>query len=337
MKNPLNICNKKILIVAEIGNNHEGNFNTAKKLIKKAAECKVDAVKFQTFIPNLFYSISDKKKLKRLEKFKFSFQQFKKLAEIAKKKNLIFFSTPFDLVSAANLNKIQNVFKISSSDNNFFELIDLVSSYGKDLIVSTGYADLKLVKQIQKRVFNIWRKKKIKSNLAFLHCVSSYPTNFDESNIFTIKTLKQKIKKSIIGYSDHTKGIEACLLSVAMGSRIIEKHFTLDKNFSSFRDHNLSADPLEMTELVKKIRSLEKMINNPLKLPQISEMKSYKFNRRSCAVSKNLKKGDILRKEDIIGVRPLDGISITKKKKIINKKLKVNKTKGSIIKVEDLN
>ena len=183
----------KVFIVAEIGNNHEGNFEIAKKLIKKAAECKVDAVKFQTFEPNLFYAKSEKKKLKKLKKFFLSIDQFKKLSYIAKKNNLVFFSTPLDLNSAKKLNKFQKIFKIASSDNNYLDLIDLVSKFKKDLIISTGFSDLKLLNKIYKLVNKNWKKLKNKPSLAFTHCVSSYPTRFEESNIFTIKELKKKI------------------------------------------------------------------------------------------------------------------------------------------------
>ena len=161
--------------------------------------------------------------------------------------------------------------------------------------------------------------KKNKLNLAFLHCVSSYPTKFNESNIFSIKYLKEKVsKKTIIGYSDHTEGIETSLLAVSLGAKIIEKHFTFDKNFSSFRDHALSSDPKEMKNLVEKIRQLERMMKNNKKTLQFSEIATLKLNRRSCAVSTNLKAGEKIYEKDIIGVRPMLGIPINNKKIFVN-------------------
>ena len=114
------ISKKKVIIVAEVGNNHEGNFILAKKLIKKAKICGADAVKFQTFIPDLYVSARDKKRLNQLKKFQLSYKKFEELSKYARKINIKFFSTPFDLKSAVFLNKIQNFFKISSGDIIFF-------------------------------------------------------------------------------------------------------------------------------------------------------------------------------------------------------------------------
>jgi len=337
LNNPLNLTKKKVMIIAEIGNNHEGNFKIAKKLIDEAKSCKVDAVKFQTFNKNLFYANNQKKSHKKLKKFNLSFKEFKKLSQYAKQKNLIFFSTPLDLLSAENLNGIQNLFKIASSDNNYFDLIKKIASFKKDIIISTGYADIKLIKKIESKILNSWWNKKNKLNLAFLHCVSSYPTKFNESNIFSIKYLKEKVsKKTIIGYSDHTEGIETSLLAVSLGAKIIEKHFTLDKNFSSFRDHALSSDPKEMKNLVEKIRQLERMMKNNKKTLQFSEIATLKLNRRSCAVSTNLKAGEKIYEKDIIGVRPMLGIPINNKKIFVNKKLKKDLRSGTILKLNQI-
>ncbi len=334
LSNPLNLTKKKVMIVAEIGNNHEGSFKVAKKLIDEAKACKVDAVKFQTFNRHLFYANDQKKSLKKLKKFNLSFEEFKKLSNYAKKKRLIFFSTPLDLISAENLNNIQNLFKVASSDNNYFDLIEKIIAFKKDIIISTGFSDIKLIKKIEKKIFDKWKNKKHYSNLAFLHCVSSYPTEFNESNIFTINYLKKKLsKKSILGYSDHTVGIEASLIAVSLGAKIIEKHFTLNKKFSNFRDHTLSSDPSEMRNLVEKIRSLEKMMKKNKKIPQKSEKKSINLNRRCCAASVNLRAGQKILEKDIIGVRPMLGVPISNKKMIINKSLKKNLKMGSIIKL----
>jgi len=336
MKNLLNISKKKVFIVAEIGNNHEGSFKVAKKLILKAKKCNVDAVKFQTFNPLNFYQKNQTKKIKKLKKYCLSHEQLKKLSAFAKKKRLIFFSTPLDLESATKLNKIQNVFKIASSDNDYFDLIKHISNFNKDIIISTGFSKLNLLKKIEKTIRRIWKKKKFNLNLSFLHCVSSYPTEFDQSNLFAIKTLKKKFKNCIIGYSDHTKGIFSCLIAVILGARIIEKHFTLDKNFSNFRDHQLSADPDEMATLVKNIRSLERMENLNIIKPQESEKKTYKLSRRSCVLINDLKKDQIIKYDNIVGLRPLKGVSIFNKEKIINKKVNKNMKAGAIINYKDL-
>ena len=152
---------KKVFIIAEIGNNHEGNFELAKKMINEAAAAGVDAVKFQTIIPEHFVSIEEKSRLNRLKNFQLSFNQFKKLSQFAKKKKLIFFSTPFDIGSAKFLNSIQPIFKISSGDNNFYPLIKIVSNFKKPIIISQGAEDLITIKRVYDKIKKIWALKNL--------------------------------------------------------------------------------------------------------------------------------------------------------------------------------
>ena len=171
--------------------------------------------------------------LKQLKNFKLTFKQFKKLADYSKKVGIIFFSTPFDIKSAEFLNKIQQIFKISSGDNNFLPLINTIAKFNKTIFLSTGLANIKQIAKVKKLILNLWKKKVRNSKkLAILHCVSSYPVVESEANLLAIKTLKSKFSDCIIGYSDHTQGIEASLASVAMGATVIEKHITLNKNLS---------------------------------------------------------------------------------------------------------
>ena len=327
----------KVFIVAEIGNNHEGNFEIAKKLIKEAADAGVDAVKFQTFIPEQFISSKDQLKLSRLKNFQLSFEQFEQLSKFAKKKGVIFFSTPLDIKSAKFLNNIQPVFKISSGDNNFYPLIETVAKFGKPLILSTGIANDNDINKVYDKISKIWsKKKKNLINLAFLHCVSSYPAPSDQANLASILHMKKLFPKVVIGYSDHTYGINVPVLSVAAGARIVEKHFTLDKNFSDFRDHKLSADPKEMHLMVNKIREIEKIIGKEEKKMQLCEKNMKKYGRRSLAAAHNLLKGNKLKKSDLIWVRPGEGFSPGNEKKILGKKLCKDLQMGEIIKKKDL-
>ncbi len=231
---------KKTFIIAEIGNNHEGSLSRAKQLILAAKKCGVDAVKFQTYIPNLIVSPFETERFKKLKKFQLSLESFKKLAVFAKKNKILFFSTPLDLKSAIYLNKIQKIFKIASSDSNFFPLIRKISNFNKTILLSTGMTSLKEIIKSKNMIFKIWKKKKIKSKkLVIMHCVSSYPVIDKEANLLAINALKKNFKDCVIGYSDHTLGNTSCLAAVALGAKVIEKHFTLNKNFSNFRDHKL--------------------------------------------------------------------------------------------------
>lgn len=324
---------RKIFITAEIGNNHEGNFQLAKKLIVEAKKCGVDAVKFQTFIPDLYVSNEDKSRIKRLKKFWFSYDQFRKLSEFCKKVGIIFFSTPFDVESAKFLNKIQNIFKISSGDNDFDLLIETLAKFNKSLIISTGLADLNLIKKAKKIVHNEWKKikKKQNRNLILMHCVTSYPVKDEEANLKVIQSLKKNFPDCVIGYSDHTIGSTASLAAVSLGAMYIEKHFTIDKNYSNFRDHKLSSDPKEMRELVLNIRRLEKLLGTDTKKIQKSEKYNLKAIRRKAVALHDINKGKKITKRDIKWVRASKGFTYNQMKKIINKTTKKKIYKEQII------
>ena len=310
---------KNTFIVAEVGNNHEGKLSNAYKLIDKAKDSGVDAVKFQTYDLKNFYSRdTDKKRIKQLKKFQLSHNSIIKLSKYAKKLGLVFFSTPLDVESAIFLNKVQKIFKISSGDNDFFKLIEKVLTFNKPIIISTGMMDFNTLKKL----YDFIKKKKFKNQICFLHCVSSYPVPIKELNLNTIKFLKKKLPKCIIGYSDHSIGIEACINAAAMGAQIIEKHFTLSHNFSSFRDHQLSADPLELKELVRKIRNLEIMRGKFDKKIAFSEKLNKRNVRRSIASNKILRIGHAICESDLIMLRPGNGFSYQERKLIIGRKVK---------------
>ena len=328
--------NKKVFIIAEIGNNHEGSFELAKKMIISAAKTGVDAVKFQTFIPEHYVSSEDEKRLNRLREFQLSYKEFKDLSKIAKKKGLIFFSTPFDLKSAKFLNTIQPIFKISSGDNNFYQLIETIASFRKSMIVSTGMANIDMIKKVYNKIIKVWsRKKKRRQNLALLHCVGSYPVPNEQANLASIIYLKKLFPDVVVGYSDHTIGAEAAVSSVMAGARIVEKHFTLNKNYSDFRDHQLSADPKEMKFIVDKIRQAEKMFGKEEKKLQKCEKEMQIAGRRSIAVTRDLIFGAKLKISDLTWVRPGKGFSPGMEKEIVGKKLVKNLKMGEIIKKGD--
>ena len=322
---------KKIFIVAEAGNNHEGSINVAKKLIDKAAIAGADAIKFQTFNVKSFINKKEKKRIKQLNKFFLTIEDFKKLSLYAKKKKIIFFSTPLDLKSAKKLKILQKLFKISSGDNNYFDLIKLVCSFRKPVIVSTGLANMKLVQKIYKILKKSKKIKFSKRNFALLHCVSSYPVPTAQANLLSIKYLKKRFKNISIGYSDHTIGMTACFVAASLGADVIEKHFTLDNNFSKFRDHKLSLNPKDFKEMVKKIREIECLLGKKDKIIQKCEREGLKSSRRSLALVGNLKKGHKLRSKDLTGLRPEKFFSVEKKISIIGKTLKKNVLSGEFL------
>lgn len=326
---------KKVFIVAEIGNNHEGNFTVAQEMIGKAAEAGADAVKFQTFVPE-HISGGDPIRLKRLQGFRFTNEQFEKLAKLAFEQEIIFFSTPFDPESAKFLNIIQPVFKIASSDNDYLSFINTVAKLEKPMIVSSGMAELVQLDRVCQEVYKVWSEKNINPGLALLHCVSSYPTPPEQANLNAITTLKKQFPEQIIGYSDHTLGIQAAVSSVALGARIVEKHFTLDKNYSDFRDHQLSADPEDLKQMIENIREVELMLGTGEKILQKNEKEIRGALRRSVAASRDLQIGTILTKDDLIWVRPGNGITMGKENQILGKTLSRSHSYGELIFLADV-
>lgn len=321
------IKKNKTFIIAEIGNNHEGSFKIAKKLIVLAAKSGVDAVKFQTFKVEDFVNNTETKKIKKLKKFQLSENEFIKLAKIARENKLKFISTPLDIRSAIFLNKIVDGFKISSGDNNYFELIKKVLSFKKYTIISLGLLNFK---EIKKLVSFIKKQKFPMSKLSLLHCVSAYPVKESEANLKSILYLKKNFDISI-GYSDHTIGNYASFAATCLGADILEKHFTLNHNYSSFRDHQLSANPKEMKELVFSIRKIQNMMGKFEKKISETEKKNIKSLRRSIFAKEDIFKNQIITEKNVKIVRPQNGIEPKFINKIIGKKSKKKIFENNII------
>jgi sialic acid synthase SpsE len=329
MKNKIFFKKEKFFLIAEAGNNHEGSIKKAKKLISEAAKAGADAIKFQAVDVEKFYrKNSNKDRFDQLRKFQLNRKQYLQLSKFAKKNKIVFFATPFDLDIAKYLNKIQPIFKIASGDNNFFDLIKKVLAFGKPLIVSTGLLNFGQITKLNKFLI----KNKKNNEIVLMHCVSIYPTPLKYINLESILFLKERFKKIIVGYSDHSKGIKACIYAAVLGARVIEKHFTLDKNQSSFRDHKISANPKELKILVNSLHEVVKIRGYFEKKPSKEEMKNAYLMRRSAVANKNLIKNHKLKENDISFLR-----DPKKKKKygfttFIGKKLKksVNKNKDII-------
>ena len=310
---------EKVFIIAEIGNNHEGSFALAKEMIKRAAEAGADAVKFQTIIPERLVSVQQAERIKKLKKFQLTYEEYRKLSIVAKDEGVKFLSTPFDIASALFLKDIVPAFKIASGDNDFFPLIEVIAKTGKPIIMSTGLANNEEIKKSVLFIKNIWQKNNVSQELALLHCVSSYPTSPENANLLAIRELEQFA--DVVGYSDHTMGIDAAVLSVAVGARIIEKHFTIDNNYSDFHDHQLSANPADFKKMVEKIRIAEQMLGLGEKQPTTEEIENKEKIRRSIVAKYDLDTGHVLTINDLDWVRPGGGIKPGDENTIIGKGL----------------
>jgi N,N'-diacetyllegionaminate synthase len=324
-----------VLIVAEIGNNHEGNFEVAAEMVRKASECGVDAVKFQTFQTKYFVSASDHARFERLSSFELSYREFEQLYELTKSLGLLFISTPLDIASADFLRPLVDCFKIASGDNDFYPLIERVCQSGKPIIISSGLSDLAQMAKSKQFVEDQWTLRGINQHLAVLHCVSSYPVPSDQANLAAIPFLARELGCTI-GYSDHTVGLEACLIAVALGAQIVEKHFTLDKHYSDFRDHQLSADPAEMKQLVEQTARVRATMGKPEKKIQPIEADGVPLIRRSIVAAADLPQGHQLNSQDITWTRPVRGLRPGDEGQIIGRALKAPVSFGEPILISDL-
>lgn len=326
----------KPFIVAEIGNNHEGSMKNAVKLITSAKKAGADAVKFQIFNPCKYSSPKDKQRLLQLKKFALKKNDIIKLKKKCDQLKILFFATPFDIESANTLNNIQSFFKISSGDNNYFDLLQTVRSFKKPVIISTGLMDFKDIVKVVKffRKFEFFKKKE---NLCIMYCVSAYPASKNKINLNSIRFLKNKFKNLTIGYSDHTIGYKIACLSYVLGAEIIEKHFTLSNDFSSFRDHKISLDPKSFKSFVKEIKNLKNILGSFNKKINIEEKDNRVFMRRKIVINKNLKAGIKIKKSDLLLVRSSEkGVYASEISKVLNKKLNKNINKFDNLLFEDL-
>lgn len=312
---------ERVLIVAEIGNNHEGSYERAKKLVRAAAAAGADAVKFQTYRTELFVSGADKERFDRLKSFELSPAQFAALAVIAKRERMAFLSTPLDLKSARSLRPFVDAYKIASGDNNFFPLIDWVAGTGKPVILSGGMATARDLKKTVARIARIQRHRSGEVRTMALHCVTSYPVPPGQENVGSVAHMSRTLSCPV-GYSDHTLGIEASVLAVAAGARLIEKHFTLDNNTSAFRDHKISADPLAMSELVRRIRRAESVLGLGQKIIQPCERPFMMLARRQIVSARNLSAGARLTWADLLWTRPAGGMLPGQEKQLVGRRLK---------------
>jgi len=323
--------NERVFVIAEIGNNHEGDFGRAREMVERVAESGADAVKFQTFKTDWFQAPVDPARTARLKSFELTYEQFSALSELARSRGLCFMSTPFELESAMFLRGICGALKIASGDNDYWDLVRSCAESDLPLVVSTGMSTL----EETRKLVGFLREIRPTERFAVLHCVSAYPAAPEQANLRAIPLLAAELGCTV-GYSDHTLGIEACTAAVALGARVIEKHFTLSKTLSDFRDHQLSADPADMALLIKRIREVEALLGAPRKEMQAGEQDVAKAARRSAAASRDLRKGEVLQKKDIVFLRPGSGVRCGAEGDLLGRTLTRDLPFGALLSRSDL-
>lgn len=310
----------KVIIIAEAGVNHNGDMLIARKLVDAAVNAGVDYVKFQTFKAEELVSKEAKKadyqkvntdnhtesQYEMLKKLELSEEQHTEIIRYCEINQIRFFSTAFDLPSLAYLRKIGlKIVKIPSGEITNLPYLRLASQLFEEVIISTGMATISEVKD----ALDVFIAEGIKKEkITILHCNTEYPTPMKDVNLKAMLHIQETFGTSI-GYSDHTLGIEVPVAAVALGARVIEKHFTLDKNLPG-PDHAASLEPQELKAMVQAIRNIELAISGSgVKEPSESEFKNISIARKSIVAIKNINKGELFTEENITVKRPGKGIS----------------------------
>jgi sialic acid synthase SpsE len=326
---------KKTWIVAEIGVNHEGKAELAEEMINLAAKAGVDAVKFQTFQVEHYISTVQPDRYERTKRFQLSREQFQWLAAIAKSYGVEFFSTPFGLADVDFLDNLVSVFKISSGDLTYLELIRRVAAKGKPMILSTGLGTRQEIAAAVQAIKEVRPGIEQSGELILMHCVSAYPTPPAEANLANIAWLRDTFGLPA-GYSDHTQGINACELAVAAGAVILEKHFTYRKENQAFHDHLLSADPADMTQLVQAVRQAEVYLGRRERGRGPSEEKMLLHMRRSIGAAVDIPAGQPVEREWLTYLRPAWGLFPDEMGHVVGRTLRRKVAAGDLIRKEDL-
>ncbi len=307
---------KRVFIIAEAGDNHNGCYNLALQLVDKAVEAGADCVKFQTFVTENVISKFAKKadyqkettgeeesQYEMVKKLELSFEQFRSIQRYCREKKIMFLSTPFDLDSIDFLEEIDIPFwKIPSGEITNLPYLEKVGKTGKDVILSTGMCTMDEIESALSVLKECGAGK-----ITLLHCNTEYPTPFEDVNLQAMCTMAEAFQIPV-GYSDHTTGIEVPVAAVALGASVIEKHFTLDKKMEG-PDHQASLEPAELKQMVDSIRNIEKAMGSSEKKPSPSESKNINIARKSIVARCGIKQGEILTEGNLSIKRPGDGIS----------------------------
>lgn len=323
------------VIIAEIGVNHEGDLETAKKLMRLAHQSGADAAKFQTFTPDKYASSSDPARLERVTGFDLGEAGFRELAAEAKNLSFPIFSTAVSDDVIPFLDELFPVIKIASGDLDFEPVIAAAAKTGKPVILSTGLGNDAEVETAVGWFAKAAGTTNLRDRLILMHCVSAYPTPIEDANVLAMTHIAEKTGLRT-GYSDHTIGLEACLAAVALGAPVIEVHFTDCKTGREFRDHALSSDPEDMKQLVEMTSNVRMALGSKQKARQESELANLSAVRKGVVASRDLKAGTILTREDLMFARPATEIPATEISSVIGQTLTVDLEVGNLVRRKDI-
>ena len=316
-------------IIAEIGSNHNQSLELAFESIDAAIECGADAVKFQSIdVDELYYQPSEQTKALH-QKIDMDEKWHGLLSEYCTKKGITFFSAPTYLKAIDILEDINvPLYKLASAQiGTFPQLVEKVAATGKPVILSTGIVTMKELTKVVE-IF----KRNDNDKFIILHCNSIYPTPYDKVHLNIMNRYRDEFD-CIVGFSDHTLGIELPIAAVALGANIIEKHFTLDRDLPG-PDHRSSLEPEELRSMITGIRKVESALGNGIKRPSNNELEIAKVARKSLIVAKDLKQGTILTKNMIVIQRPGTGLSPSMLDFVVGRRITKDVKMGSLLSMD---
>ncbi|MBD5555769.1 MAG: N-acetylneuraminate synthase [Roseburia sp.] len=306
---------KSVIIIAEAGVNHNGSLHLAKEMVEKAKAAGADYIKFQTFIPEELVTCraekaqyqkvqtGDTSQLEMLRSLALSNEEFATLKNYCDQFGIGFLSTPFDFKSIEFLCSFNmDYWKVPSGEITNLPYLEKIGKTQKKVILSTGMSE---IDEIRAAVDIL--EENGSSDITILHCNTEYPTPFTDVNLLAMKQIESIFHKAV-GYSDHTQGIEIPIAAVALGAKVIEKHFTLDRTMEG-PDHRASLEPDELSSMVKAIRNVAAALGDGKKKRTASEENNINIVRKSIVAAKSIKAGEIFTEDNITVKRPGTGIS----------------------------
>jgi len=330
----------KTLIIAEAGVNHNGDIELAKKLIDVAADAGVDLVKFQTFSADRLVTQSALKaeyqalatdkiesQHEMLRKLELTESMHHELINHCANREIGFFSTGFDIESINFLASLgQELFKIPSGEITNLPFLQHIGGLGKKVLLSTGMSNMH---EVAAALNALELAGTPKNRITVLHCTSSYPAEMSDVNLRAMLSIQEEFGVEV-GYSDHTLGIEVAIAAVALGAKVIEKHFTLDRNMTG-PDHKASLEPSELIRMVAGIRSIEKALGDGNKVITQNEIQNRDVARKSIVASRKIQAGEVFTENNLTAKRPGTGISPMEWDKVIGTKAKQSYAKDDLI------
>lgn len=330
----IDLLNRDITVIAELGVNHEGNFDVAKKIIQQLEGSGVAAVKLQSFTPERYISANDAERLGRVKGFCLSLEEHRILKECAHQSGLAFISTPVSEDWVEPLAGICDAIKIASGDIDFIPTITSAAKSNLPVIMSTGTATIDEVDAAVELFKSIRNDKPLENSLSLMHCVSEYPALLSDCNLLSIQFMRDRYGLNV-GWSNHVIGKLACHVAVSLGANFIEVHVTDQKDGRSFRDHALSFEPKEMPTLIAELKSIQLSLGKLSKEPTQVEKDNTKMFRKGLIFKSDLKAGHVLVDDDVLFARPALHFSSNQKHRVLGRVLACDVKSGFLITDDD--